>query len=59
MTIKDVKFSYIDRKYKLGPYVEFISELEVPSADYVCIVSIIQEAHPECEQIRLLSYSRK
>jgi hypothetical protein len=59
MIIKEVKYSYIDRKYKLGPYVEFISELEVPSADYDCIVNVIQKAHPECEQIRLLRYSRK
>lgn len=59
MTIKNVKFSYIDRKYKLGPYVEFVAKLKVPSYDYDCIVNVIQEAHPECEQIRLLSYSRK
>ena len=59
MIIKNVKFSYFDRKYKLGPYVEFISELEVPSTDYDSIINVIQKVHPECEQIRLLRYSKK
>ncbi len=59
MIIKNVKFSYVDSKYKLGPYVEFFAELEVPSADYECIVGIIRKAHPEYEQVKLMSYSRK
>lgn len=59
MIIKDVKYSYIDRKYKLGPYIEFISELEVSSTDYDYIVSVIQKAHPEYEQIKIMCFTRK
>ena len=59
MIIKDVKFSFVDREYKLGPYVEFFAELEVPSLDYDSIVNVIQEAHPEYEQVRLLSLTEK
>ena len=59
MIIMNVKYSYIVRKYKLGPYVDFFSELEVPSTDYDCIVSVIQKAHPEYEHIKLMNFSRK
>ncbi len=59
MIIKNVKFSYVDSKYKFGPYFEFLAELEVPSTDYDCIVSVIQEAHPEYEQVELMSFSRE
>ena len=59
MIIKDVKYSYIVRKYKLGPYVDFFSELEVPSTDYDSIVSVIQKARPKYEQIKLMYFSRK
>lgn len=31
MIIKNVKFSYAVKTYHVGPYVDFISELEVPS----------------------------
>ena len=34
MTVKDIKYSYLDSKYQLGPLVEFEAELEVPSFDY-------------------------
>ena len=59
MIIKNVKYSFVDRKYKLGPYVDFFSELEVPSLDYDNIVKVIQDAYPEYEQVELMSYTRK
>lgn len=59
MIIKDVKYSYIVRKYKLGPYVDFFSELEVPSTDYDSIVNVIQKARPKYEQIKLMCFTRK
>lgn len=59
MIIKDVKYSFVDRKYKLGPYVDFFAELEVPSLDYDSIVKVIQDAYPEYEQVELMSYTRK
>ena len=39
MKIKNVKFSYCDRKFGLGPYLEWFAELEVPSSDYDSIVT--------------------
>jgi len=59
MIIKNVKYSFVDRKYKLGPYVDFFAELEVPSLDYDNIVKVIQDAYPEYEQVELMSYTRK
>jgi len=59
MIIKNVKYSFVDRKYKLGPYVDFFAELEVPSLDYDSIVKVIQDANPEYEQVELMSYTRK
>ena len=59
MIIKNVKYSYAVKKYYVGPYIDFIPELEVPSLDYDSIVDAIQEARPRYEQIELMSYSRK
>ena len=59
MIIKNVKYSFVDMKYKLGPYVDFFAELEVPSLDYDSIVKVIQDANPEYEQVELMSYTRK
>jgi hypothetical protein len=59
MIIKNVKFSYAVKKYHVGPYIDFIPELEVLSLDYDSIVEAIQEACPRYEQIELMSYSRK
>ncbi len=58
MIIKNVKFSYVESKYKLGPYVEFLAELEVPSTDYGCIVSVIEKSHPEYEQVEIMSFNK-
>ena len=44
--IKNVKFTYIDKKYQIGPIVDFCLELEVKQADYDCIVSAIQQLYP-------------
>jgi len=59
MLIKDVKFSYVDRKYKLGPYIDFISELDVPSTEYYEIVRTIQQQHPDYEQVKVMSFTKK
>ena len=59
MIIINVRFSYIVSMYHLGPYIDFVPELEVSSLDYDVIVNAIQEARPKYEQIRLMSYSRK
>jgi hypothetical protein len=45
--------------YHLGPYIDFVPELEVSSLDYDNIVNAIQKAHPEYEQIKIMCYSRK
>ena len=59
MTIKNVKYSYAVKKYHVGPYIDFIPELEVSSLEYDDIVNAIQKAHPEYEQIKIMCYSRK
>jgi hypothetical protein len=59
MIIKNVRFSYIVSMYHLGPYIDFVPELEVSSLDYDNIVNAIQKAHPEYEQIKIMCYSRK
>ena len=51
--IKNVKFTYIDKKYQIGPIVDFCLELEVKQADYDCIVSAIQQLYPNCTEIKL------
>lgn len=56
MIIKNVKFTFIDSKYKSGPYLEFLDFLEVPSADYDDIVLEIQKSHPEYNNIKVMSF---
>ncbi len=58
MKIKNVKFSYVDSTYKLGPYVDFIDEIDVPSLDYNSIADVLQNEHPEFEQISIMSFSK-
>ena len=43
MIVKDIKYSYLDSKYQLGPFVEFEAELEVPSFDYDDIVKVLKK----------------
>ena len=56
--IKNIKFSYFDKKYGLGPYIDFIGEMEVPSLEYEDVVSTLQKAHPEYKDIYLMSFSK-
>ena len=56
MIIKDVKFSYNESKYGLGPYIEFFSELEVPSLEYGDIVKAIKNSNPDYKDIKVMSY---
>ncbi len=58
MVIYNVKYSYVDRKYKLGPYIDFYAELKVPSIDYDSIVSVIQKKNPEYEDVKLMSFDK-
>jgi hypothetical protein len=54
--IKEVKLSYTDKTYKLGPFVDFIAELEVPSYDYEAIVHKVKESYPDFENIKIMSF---
>ena len=58
MVIHNVKYSYFDRKYKLGPYIDFYAKLTVPSVDYNSIVSVIQKKNPEYEEVKLMSFDK-
>ncbi len=59
MIIKELKFTYVDKKFKFGPYVDFCGELEVPSTEYEDIVSTIHKLHPEYEQVKVMSFTKK
>ncbi len=59
MKIKEVKYSYMDEKYGLGPYLDFYAELEVQSTDYDSIVDVIQEQHPEYTDIKVITFSKE
>ena len=58
MIIKEIKFSYVDRKYKTGPFIDFFGELEVPALEYDTIIKVIQQKRPECEDINVMSFKR-
>ena len=58
MIIYNVKYSYTDRKYKLGPYIDFCAELIVPDIDYDSIVAVIQKENPEYEDVKVMSFNQ-
>lgn len=58
MVIYNVKYSYVDRKYKLGPYIDFYAKLTVPSTDYNSIVYVIQKKNPEYEDVKVMSFDK-
>ena len=59
MIIKEVKFSYIEPKYRMGPYIEFISELDVPTLEYDDIVKAIEDSNPNYVDVRLMSFRKE
>jgi len=59
MTIYNVKYSYTDRKYKLGPYIDFYAKLTVPSIDYDSIVEVIQKKNPEYADVKVMSFNQR
>ena len=59
MIIREVVFSYIDSKYGLGPYVEFLSELDVPSMEYDDIVRVIEDNFPDYKNVKVMSFCKK
>ena len=58
MTIYNVKFSFMDRRFHSGPYIDFLPELETRSTEYDQIVSAIQESKKGAESIKLMSFTR-
>ena len=56
MIIKEIKFSYVDRKYKTGPFIDFFGELEVPNLEYDVIIKVIQQKRPEYGDINVMSF---
>ena len=58
MIIKEIKFSYVDRKYKTGPFIDFFAELEVPTLEYDAIIKVIQQKRPEYGDINVMSFKR-
>jgi len=58
MTIYNVKFSFMDKRFHSGPYIDFLPELETRSTEYDQIVSAIQESKKGAESIKLMSFTR-
>jgi len=58
MTIKDIKYTYIDGKYQLGPFVDFLAELEVPSFEYDDVVEVLKKKFPKLSDIKVMSFKR-
>ena len=59
MIIKEVEFSYFEPKYRMGPYIEFIGELDVPSLQYDDIVKVIEESNPNYVDVKLMSFMKE
>ena len=56
--IRNIQFSYFDKKFGIGPFIDFIDEMDVPSIEYEDVVSTLQKDHPECENIKVMSFSK-
>jgi len=58
MIIKEIRFTYVDRKYNTGPFIDFFAELEVPTLEYDAIIKVIQQKRPEYDDINVMSFKR-
>ena len=58
MTAKDIKYSFYDSKYQLGPFVDFEAELEVPSFEYDDVVEVLKKKYPKLSNIKVMSFKR-
>ena len=58
MTIFNVKFSFIDKRFHSGPYIDFLPELETRSTEYDHIIAAIQKSRKDAESIKLMSFSK-
>ena len=58
MTVKNVKYSFYDSKYQLGPFVEFEASLEVPSFEYDDVIEVLKKKFPKLSGIKVMSFKR-
>lgn len=58
MTIFNVKFSFIDKRFHSGPYIDFLPELETRSTEYDHIIAAIQKSKKDAERVKLMSFSK-
>jgi len=58
MIIFNVKFSFMDRRFHSGPYIDFLPQLETRSTEYDHIIAAIQKSRKDAECIKLMSFSR-
>ena len=58
MMIYNVKFSFMDRRFHSGPYIDFLPELDVNSTEYDHIIAAIQELKKNVECVKLMSFTR-
>ena len=58
MVIRKIKFSYVDRKTIIGPYIDFITQLTVADTNYDTIVAAITKMRKDIEIVQLISISK-
>ena len=58
MMIYNVKFSFMDRRFHSGPYIDFLPELDVKSTEYDQIVVAIQKSKKDAVCVKLMSFSK-
>ena len=58
MVIRKIKFSYVDSKTKIGPYIDFITQLTVADTNYDTIVAAITKMRKDIEIVQLISISK-
>ena len=58
MKIKNVKYSYEDVRYNVGPLIDFYAELEVNSCAYTDVIKAILKQNPKIANVRVFSFKR-
>ena len=58
MKVKNAKYTYCDKAYHLGPFIDFLAELEVENTGYDSIVTAIKNEYLDCEDVQLMTFSK-
>ena len=55
--IKNIRFSYFDKTYGVGPCIEIIGTAIVKDLAYSTIVECIQQLYPQSSDIKIISFN--